>query len=166
MRYACFIASLFFCLIIPVDASSVESVCFVPEQDCQALIVNTIGQARHSVRVQAYGFTSAPIANALIDAAQRGIDVWVIVDKSQKTAKQSKIGLLRDAGITVLIDHRHVIAHNKVVIIDGRLVVTGSFNFTKNALRNAENIIVIDDPGVVSMYEENWKRHAKHANGY
>lgn len=164
MRYVCFLASLFFYLLHPVCANPVHTICFVPGQDCRGLIVRMIGEAKETIRVQAYGFTSAQIANALVDADRRGVEVRVILDKSQRRAKRSQIGLLRDAGILVLLDHDHAIAHNKVIIIDARIVVTGSFNFTDAAqLKNAENLIVVDDPDVAALYEENWNRHAEHA---
>jgi phosphatidylserine/phosphatidylglycerophosphate/cardiolipin synthase-like enzyme len=90
--------------------------------------------------VQAYSFTSAPIAKALLNAHKRGVKVEVILDRSQKTQKYSSATFLYNVGIPVKIDAQHTIAHNKVMIIDGETVITGSFNFTKPAdENNAEN---------------------------
>lgn len=59
--------------------------------------------------------------------------VEVILDKSQRTEKYSSADLLAHAGIPTYIDTKHQIAHNKIIIIDTKRVLTGSFNFTKNA---------------------------------
>ena len=90
-----------------------------------------IDQAESSIYVQAYGITSNAIANRLIAAHNRGLRVSVLLDKSNLTDKYSQISRLRKSGINVSIDQVPDIAHNKVMIIDERIVITGSFNFTK-----------------------------------
>jgi phosphatidylserine/phosphatidylglycerophosphate/cardiolipin synthase-like enzyme len=67
----------------------------------------------------------------------------------------------------VVIDDKHNIAHNKVMVIDGERVITGSFNFTTSAEKNnAENLLVIDDPELAVKYTANWKKHERHAVPY
>jgi len=74
---------------------------------------------------------------------------------------------LAHAGIPTKIDAKHAIAQNKVMVIDGEVVITGSFNFTKAAKEsNAENLPVIRDKGLAARYAENWKEHEKHAEVY
>jgi len=91
----------------------------------------------------------------------------VILDKSQKTEKYSSADFLAHAGIPVQIDAAHAIAHNKVMVIDGETVITGSFNFTKAAKeRNAENLLVIRSKELAAKYLENWQLHAKHSERY
>jgi phosphatidylserine/phosphatidylglycerophosphate/cardiolipin synthase-like enzyme len=134
---------------------------------CTGLIVRTIAEARQRVLVQAYSFTSAPIARALVDAKKRGIDVRAVLDKSQKTERYSGADFLANSGVPVLIDSDHAIAHNKVMVIDGDIVITGSFNFTKSAQqKNAENLLVIRDADLVRKYEANWRVHAGHSDPY
>ena len=71
------------------------------------------------------------------------------------------------AGVPVRIDRLHPIAHNKVMIIDGTIVVTGSFNFTRAAdEQNAENVLIISDPTLAVRYGDNWREHAKHSGLY
>jgi phosphatidylserine/phosphatidylglycerophosphate/cardiolipin synthase-like enzyme len=82
------------------------------------------------VRVQAYSFTSAPIAKALVDAKRRGVDVVVVLDDSQQTDRYSSATFLQNNGVPVLIDAEHAIAHNEVILIDSDTVITGSFNFS------------------------------------
>jgi phosphatidylserine/phosphatidylglycerophosphate/cardiolipin synthase-like enzyme len=137
--------------------------CFVPGDDCEGLIVSEIAHAKHTVRIQAYNFTSAPIAGALADDEKRGVDVQAVLDKSQRTERYSGATFLRNSGIPVSIDDVSGIAHNKVIIIDDDTVITGSFNFTKSAQQhNAENVLVVHgDHALVARYLDNWmSRHA------
>lgn len=140
---------------------------FSPTGGCTAAITNELGKATNSVLVQAYSFTSAPIANALVAAHDRGVMVTIILDKGQKTAKNSKVGSVSQAGITTLIDAKHAIAHNKVMVIDGLVLITGSFNFTKAAEeKNAENLLIIRDKELAGKYIANWHLHEVHSAVY
>ena len=120
----------------PADAK--VSVCFSPGGGCTKAVVDAIGKARKDILVQAYSFTSIPIAKALAEARKRGVTCNVILDKSQRTERYSEADFLVDAGINTLIDWRPKIAHSKVMVIDGATVITGSFNFTKSA--ESENV--------------------------
>ena len=94
--------------------------------------------------MQAYSFTNADIAKALLDAHNRGVNVRVVLDKSQETEKYTSATFLANAGVPVRIDDDFAIAHSKIMILDEETVITGSFNFTKAAEeRNAENVLVI-----------------------
>ncbi len=140
---------------------------FSPHGGATEAVVNALDQATNSVLVQAYSFTSAPIAKALVDAHRRGVQVRVILDRSQQTEKYSEADFLKNSGIPTLIDAQHAIAHNKIIIIDGYVVVTGSFNFTKAAEEhNAENLLVINDPALAKQYIENWHAHEQHSEPY
>lgn len=130
-------------------------------------IRQALDNAKSEVLVQAYSFTSAPIAEALVRAHKRGVKVQVLLDKSQQTEKYSSADFLANAGIPTMIDAAHAIAHNKVMIIDNEIVITGSFNFTKAAEeRNAENLLVIHDKELASRYIENWQLHEQHSEQY
>src|SRR5262245_52460687 len=95
------------------------SVCFTPGENCTQTIVQALNAAQRSIQAQAYSFTSAPIAKALLDAHKRGVQVQVILDKSQRSQKYSSADFLANQGVPVVIDANHAIAHNKVIIIDG-----------------------------------------------
>ena len=142
----------------PVLIGSGEvATCFTPPSGCGTVIANLISKAEKSIYVQAYGFTSGEIAKALINARNRGVEVRVLLDKSNIGAKYSKMRDLRKAGIEVLIDEVSGIAHNKTIIIDASLIITGSFNFTTSAdIRNTENVIMIRDKQVAQRYLQNW----------
>lgn len=143
------------------------SVYFSPDGGCTDAIIKELGKAHASVFVQAYSFTSAPIAKALTDAKKRGVKVQAILDKSNKTAKYSAADFLLHADIPTIIDSAHAINHNKVMVIDGETVITGSYNFTKAAEeKNAENLLIIRDKSLAAKYIENWKLHAAHSEPY
>ncbi len=108
-------------------------VAFSPHGGATKLVTDTLHQAKKQILVQAYSFTSPAISKALADARARGIDVKAILDKSQWTERYSGATYLMNHKIPVLIDDKHAIAHNKVMIIDNNTVITGSFNFTKAA---------------------------------
>jgi phospholipase D len=144
-----------------------DAVCFVPEQECDTPVVQAIAAARTSIRVQAYGFTSPVILRALAGARTRGVDVQAILDKSDdrierddSDARRQHISGARfaaEANIPTWIDDSVAIAHNKVIIIDGHLVIGGSYNYTASAeRRNAENVTFIDAPAVAGFYLANW----------
>lgn len=142
------------------------TVCFTPGQNCTELIVGTINGAKLSILVQAYSFTSAPIAKALIGAKGRGVDVRVLLDKSQRKEHYSSYAMLQNQHIPVWIDSRVAIAHNKVMVIDAETVITGSFNFTKAAqFKNAENVLVIQDKSLAAAYTANWRRRLSTVKG-
>jgi phosphatidylserine/phosphatidylglycerophosphate/cardiolipin synthase-like enzyme len=140
---------------------------FSPRGGATKAVVDTLSQATNSVLVQAYSFTSVPIAQALVAAHSRGVLVRVILDKSQRTEKYSEADFLKNQGVPPKIDDEHSIAHNKVMIIDGRVVITGSFNFTKAAEEhNSENLLIINDPELASRYMHNWELHDEHSHPY
>ncbi len=140
---------------------------FSPKGGCTEAVVKALDGAKTTVLVQAYSFTSAPIAKALVDAARRGVKVDVLLDKSQRTEKYSSADFVAHEGIPTRIDAAHAIAHNKVMVIDGTTVLTGSFNFTKAAEEhNAENLLVIQDAALAEKYAANWKVHADHSEAY
>lgn len=140
---------------------------FSPRGGCTDAVLGEINSANKMILVQAYSFTSAPIAKALLDAHQRGVDVQAIFDKSQRTEKYSSADFVLHAGIPIYIDAQHAIAHNKVMVIDGQTVITGSFNFTAAAEEhNAENLLIIRSPELAERYAANWQAHLAHSEKY
>ncbi len=140
---------------------------FSPHGGCAEAVVGEIEAARKEILVQAYSFTSAPIAKALVDAQRRGVRVKVILDRSQRTEKYSEADFLQHNDIPTLIDAEHAIAHNKIMILDQCIVLTGSFNFTKAAEEhNAENLLVINDPVLAAEFTDNWQAHERHSTPY
>jgi phosphatidylserine/phosphatidylglycerophosphate/cardiolipin synthase-like enzyme len=146
--------------------NSVE-VFFSPNGGCTEAVVRELNRAKETVLVQAYSFTSAPIAQAMVSAFRRGVKVQVILDESQRSERYSSADFVAHARIPIFIDAKHAIAHNKIIVIDGETVLTGSFNFTKAAEEhNAENLLVIHDSQLAAQYTENWKEHLEHSERY
>lgn len=152
-------------------------VCFTPQENCTALIVDAISHANQSIYVQAYSFTSGAIMQALVAAANRGVTVKVILDKTQvDTKKYSASRYFLHHQIPVWVDYKPAVAHNKVMVIDQATVITGSFNFTNAAqYKNAENLLVMKNADLAAAYLKNWQsrwevsdevtagHHARHA---
>ncbi|MFO1518639.1 MAG: phospholipase D family protein [bacterium] len=141
--------------------------CFTPDNNCTSQIDREIDQAKETLQMQAFSFTSYPIAKALAAAQKRGVRVEVILDRDNflKEFTQSKI--LLEAGIPLYLDGNHQTAHNKVVIVDGKTVITGSFNFTKAAQeKNAENVLILRDPQLAKVYSQNWQTHRQHSEQF
>jgi phosphatidylserine/phosphatidylglycerophosphate/cardiolipin synthase-like enzyme len=139
---------------------------FSPDGGCTEAIVKEIDKAITEILVQAYSFTSAPIAKVLATAKKRGVSVEVVLDKSQKSEKYTSATFLTSAKIPTCIDSAHAIAHNKI-IIDKQTMVTGSFNFIKVAEeKKAENPLVIKNKELTLLYIDNWLAHKKHSEPY
>lgn len=139
-------------------------VCFSPEGQCSRSIIRAIDTAKSQILVQAYSFTSSRIAKALLKAHKRGVNVEVILDKSHLSDNYSSATFLANSSIRTYIDQAHNIAHNKIMIIDGDTVITGSFNFTRAAdEQNAENVLIIKSEELAKLYLANWQDHRRHS---
>lgn len=134
---------------------------FSPGGAGEALILKAITAAQVSIRVQAYSFSDRRIQRALGAAKARGVDVEVILDKTDTESfehHKSVAAVIAAEGIPVWIDGSVRIAHNKVMIIDSADVITGSYNFTyAAAYDNAENLLYIRNaPALAREYLANW----------
>jgi phosphatidylserine/phosphatidylglycerophosphate/cardiolipin synthase-like enzyme len=131
---------------------------FSPHGGATEAAVREIGKAKREILVQAYSFSSVPIATSLVLAKNRGVKIEVILDKSNLKEGYSSMDFLEHAGIPIYLDNRVKIAHSKVMIIDGEEVITGSFNFTKAAeYSNSENLIILkSDPALIAKYLKNF----------
>ena len=107
-----FWSSLIPSIIFPQETPPAWQVYFSPKGGCTEAVIRELNKAKSTVLVQAYSFTSAPIAKALMNTHKRGVKVEVILDKSQRTDKYSSATFFSNAGIPVKIDAVHAIAHN------------------------------------------------------
>jgi phosphatidylserine/phosphatidylglycerophosphate/cardiolipin synthase-like enzyme len=144
-------------LALSFSAQAFIGTCFTPGENCTDKLVQVINLAETSIKVQAYSFTSKPIIDALIAAHHRGVDVRIILDKSQFLGT-GYLAVIQ-AGIPVWIDLKPAIAHNKVMIFDNESLETGSFNYSDAAqYKNAENMLVTDEEKPINAYLANWKK--------
>jgi phosphatidylserine/phosphatidylglycerophosphate/cardiolipin synthase-like enzyme len=146
----------------PIQAE-VLGVYFTPPTGAAQAIVKTIDASRSEVLVQAYGFTHNAIAQAIVRAHQRGVKVSVLLDQKSDHTNRYVVDLLNNAQVTMRQDGKHAIAHNKVMVIDESVVITGSFNFTNSAeTRNAENFLILKSSTLANRYKEEWLKHWAH----
>lgn len=135
------------------------SAMFAPADPITDAIIEQIGAARTNVQVLAFAFTSDLIADALLDARARGVRVRVVMERRNSAGTGSEFARLRAAGIDVLADGNCAVMHHKVMVIDNKHTITGSFNFTDAAQeQNDENVLLIDDHLVAALYNEEFER--------
>jgi phosphatidylserine/phosphatidylglycerophosphate/cardiolipin synthase-like enzyme len=126
----------------------------IPEQ-----LIAMIDNAEQSIHIAAFEFNLTPVAEALIDARARGVDVrWMTDDEygidADEEEGRGQFEMLEDAGIEVRDDGRGALMHNKFIVFDGQTVWTGSTNLTRNGnFRNNNNVIVIRSTKVAEMFE-------------
>ncbi len=144
------------------------TVLFAPGDDCIKAIVEELNAATSSIRVQAYVLTSDVIGAALVGAKQRGVDVRVMLDAQVSHSVGSKAESLLANKAVVRVDGSHHQAHNKIIIIDRSVVITGSLDFSEKAAKqNAENLLIIKGhPEVARRYNLNWSADYKHSTPY
>ena len=147
----------------PPPAPVTGSVYFPPRGEETEAIVRELNKAQSSILVQSFSFFSPPVAKALVSAQERGVNVQILLDKSPLTEQYTGAHIFAKGGISIKIDSAHAIGQNKVMIIDGETIITGSFNFTKAAEdKNAVNLLVIRDKASAEKYTKNWQEHASH----
>lgn len=130
---------------------------FSPRQGAAQLVERAIRDARKSIVVAAYSFTSKPIARALARAHDDGVDVRVVFDKNKYNHPIE--AYLLEHGIPVRISSQYNLMHDKFMVIDGSTVELGSFNYTYSAeYDNAENVMVVHNiRGIASDYIRQWE---------
>jgi len=122
--------------------------------DPETVIVENINKAEVFIDIAMYTFTDKEISQAVIEAKERGVKVRIYLDRSQVEAKYSSSRLLVEKGLEVRISSNNYIMHNKFAVIDSKIVITGSYNWTASAsTRNDENLMVIDDPEIIKIFQ-------------
>ena len=120
----------------------------------QKEIIKNINQAEAFINIAMYIFTDREIALPLVKAHERGVKVRLYLDKDQVDYQYSQSRFLVQKGIKTRISTNNYIMHNKFAIIDNRLLLTGSYNWTFSANnRNDENLMVIDDPELIEIFQ-------------
>ena len=126
-------------------------------------LIEKINAAQTSIHIASFEFDLTPVAEALIAAKQRGVDVrWVTDDENGLEADgdpgHGQFAMLQDAGIEVRSDTRSALMHNKFWIFDGQIVWTGSTNITENGVfKQDNNAIVVQSPELAVIYEREFQ---------
>ena len=140
---------------------------FTPGDSGFAAIREMVAKASKTIRVSAYHFKSKEVADMLIAAAGRGIDVAAVVDDKNVESKKHQIREAAEGGVRMFIDGTHHTHHHKYIVVDNEWVETGSFNYNDHAeFDNAENLIVVRSPKMAAQYLKNWEEHCAHASPY
>ena len=157
----------------PLPAQGTIEVYFTPWDDAEGALLRVIAQAKQSIHIQSYTFSSRNIGWALGEAQRRGVRIEMLTDREQATRNEhSLVNTLHDTGIAIWFEVRYAAAHNKIMLIDAEsrdpVVVTGSYNFTFSAqARNAENLVILrGNEALARAYLDNWRRHRQDAVPY
>lgn len=146
-------------LFFVITSCAKTEVYFTHIDNIQTILVLKIDNAEESIDVSIYTFTDLILVDALIRAKDRGIDVRIHLDRSQVYARYTQSKYAVRNALDVRISSNKYIMHNKFAIIDDDFVITGSYNWTKAAnTRNDENILIIDCPYVIKIYQEQFER--------
>jgi phosphatidylserine/phosphatidylglycerophosphate/cardiolipin synthase-like enzyme len=141
-----------------VTSGAAIAVCFSPEEDCAAFAVRAINNAEREILVGAYGLTTGSgIVEALVRAKGRGVDVRLIADKTTPCPATNGIEPLVAAGVPIWIDAQARIAHAKTMVIDEAVTLMGSYNWTRGAAANSENLNLVSSLAVAAAYAAHWR---------
>ena len=124
--------------------------------DPELIIIKNIDDSKKFINIAMYTFTDREIAQSIIRAKDRGVNIKIYLDRSQVNAKYSKSRYLINNGIEegIRISSNNYIMHNKFAVIDNKIVITGSYNWTASAgERNDENLLIIDDKNIIEKYQ-------------
>lgn len=145
------------------------------DHSAQTMVLHLINGAHKSIEMMAYEFKAPDIVAALDKAAERGVNVSVVIDYRANKGNKLALAAVSDAishGIVIRVDSHYHIQHDKVMIVDGRILETGSFNYAPTAeSANSENILVLRHvPQVVKRYQQHfdsrWQYGVPYKKGY
>lgn len=140
------------------SAAEVASAWFSPGQNCPAKIRELIGTARRTIDICVFTITDDRLTDAVIDAHRRGVSVRIITDNDKAADLGSDAARLRDAGIGLRIDRSQFHMHHKYAIFDGKLLLNGSYNWTRGAAeQNEENFMVLSQPALIDRYTSEFR---------
>jgi phosphatidylserine/phosphatidylglycerophosphate/cardiolipin synthase-like enzyme len=136
---------------------------FSPKNDISSSLLKEIGSAKKSIHFMAFSFTQDALGSAMQDRFESGIDVQGVFEKRLVDDRYSEYNAMKKAGLQVAQDGNKGAMHHKVIVIDEETVITGSYNFSKNAEeRNSENLLIIKgNPDIAQAYLAEFNRVAR-----
>ncbi|NXK45723.1 PLD6 hydrolase, partial [Chauna torquata] len=134
--------------------------CPLPRGDCAfSRLLRRLLSARRSLELCLFAFSSPQLGRAVRLLHRRGVRVRVVTDAQYMALRGSQIGLLRHAGIQVRHDQENGFMHHKFAIVDKKMLITGSLNWTTQAIQNnRENILIVEDAEYVQPYLDEFER--------
>lgn len=153
---AAIVTAVFSVTFVSISFAQETKVFFSPRGGCEKAIVTELAKARVSIDVAMYYLTSTPIVKQLVAAKKRGVAVRVFLDKSQKNSSDTRY--LKNKGVNLRIYKGSGLMHNKIGIVDGKVLITGSFNWTDNAEKdNQENLVIITNKSLIDQYAKHFE---------
>lgn len=144
---------------ININGSPVQVIFTSEDYAIEESIIPVVNTATQSIRFLAFSYTDAPLAQAMIQRAQNGVDVAGVFEKVGSDADSAELKTLYCAQVPVRRDNNPAFMHNKIIVVDQRYVITGSLNFSTNAEENNdENVIIIDNPDIAKLYIQDFDR--------
>jgi phosphatidylserine/phosphatidylglycerophosphate/cardiolipin synthase-like enzyme len=143
---------------VQVGSANVQ-VLFSPEDGVAKHVLQRLNEAKSNIRFMAFSYTADDIASAMSAQKQAGLVVQGVFEKQNAAGSGAEFSKLKSGGVDVLMDGNCYILHHKVIIIDERTVITGSYNFTGSAEQdNDENLVIVDDRNLAQAYLEEFQR--------
>jgi phosphatidylserine/phosphatidylglycerophosphate/cardiolipin synthase-like enzyme len=137
---------------------------FAPEDEPLLQLLSVTAEAQHTIHFMAFSYTDYDLAKVMMDRADAGVEVVGIYESRGANTEASECPTLLEHGLDVRLDGNPATFHHKVVIIDGAIVATGSFNYSTNAATsNDENLLIIHSPQIAALYEEEFNRRMAEA---
>ncbi len=131
---------------------------FSPDDNPRAAVLKQLRAAQREIVFMAFSFTDDDMARILLEQARAGVEVRGVFE-SRNESEFSEYSVLKKAGLDVRLDGNPRTMHHKVFVIDGRVTITGSYNFSANAAKdNDENLVIITNPQIAASYREEFER--------
>ena len=145
--------------ITNVNGSQIVVVFTSEDPALEQAIVPLVKSAKQSVRFMTFSFTDFPLAEAMIERSKNGVDVSGVFERVGSDTEASELKTLICADVPARRDGNPSFLHHKVIVIDERIVVTGSMNYSTNAEEsNDENVIIIDNAEIARLYTQEFER--------
>jgi phosphatidylserine/phosphatidylglycerophosphate/cardiolipin synthase-like enzyme len=148
--------------VIQITNSARIETYFAPEDKCIQAMITKINEAKRSIYFMAFSFTQKDLGNAIIEKAKTGVKVEGVFEKTGSQTASSQFGVMKAANVNnlqVFTDGNPYVMHHKVIIVDERYVLFGSFNFSDNASRsNDENLLIVDDPNLARAFKAEYDK--------
>ena len=142
-----------------VEGTTINVIFTSEDRSLEQAIIPLVSSAQSSIRFLAFSFTDYPLANSMVMRSQSGVDVAGVYEKVGSDSEASEFATLHCGGVAVRRDGNGSFMHNKVIIVDGRFVITGSLNYSTSAEEsNDENVIILDNPEIAALYLQEFDR--------
>ena len=153
------IVTLLLLLIAPYSQACEIQSYFSPADNIEKVVISNLSQAKKSVHLSLYGIANRRLAEKLVELKKAGVEVTLCEDKTQAAGAHDQHTYLEENGVRVVIKKTGVLEHNKFAIIDGSVVIMGSWNWSVSAQKQDNSDMVIKDcPEEVQKFEDAFKR--------